>query len=139
MHGHLDSEGTRCSQQGHSLGRFGDRSKMKHWRAIKDLLSSQFQQQNICTTKPSIDKSHYSYTAAKNSVQVCIYICLILQNLKIRKLAQKKKKNSNRNLICFSLWRTAAFQGKFLGIKLPNVSSISLVFTIYKFTEKLNK
>lgn len=119
MHGHLDSEGTRCSQQGHSLGRFGDRSKMKHWRAIKDLLSSQFQQQNICTTKPSIDKSHYSYTAAKNSVQVCIYICLILQNLKIRKLAQKKKKKFKQELdMLFSL-KNSSFSRQISWYKAP--------------------
>lgn len=33
----------------------------------------------------------------------------------------------------------SSFQAKFLGIKLPNVFSISLVFKIYKFTAKLKQ
>lgn len=35
--------------------------------------------------------------------------------------------------------KNSSFQGKFLGIKFPNRSSLSLVFTIYKFTAKLKE
>lgn len=50
---------------------------------------------------------------------------------------KKKKKKIRQELDILCPPKNSSFQGKFLGIKLSNMSSISLVFTIYKFTAKL--
>lgn len=99
-------------------------------KPLKDLLSSQLQRQNIDMTKPLTYKSHYSYTAAKNSMQICICIWLILQNLKIKEIFLKKKKKITQELDIFFPPQNSSFQGKLLDIKFPKLSSISLVFTI---------
>lgn len=67
-----------------------------------------------------------------------LYLFYSSKSKDIRNLVKKKKKIREELDILFPP-KNSSFQGKFLGIKLPNVSSISLVFTIYKFTAKLKQ
>lgn len=54
-------------------------------------------------------------------------------------MLKKKTKKNRQELDMLFPPRIAAFKASFLGIKLSNVSSVSLVFTIYKFTAKLKQ
>lgn len=65
-----------------------------------------------------------------------LYLFYSSKSKDIRNLVKKKKIRQELDIL---FPPNSSFQGKFLGIKLPNVSSISLVFTIYKFTAKLKQ